>query len=193
MINRRDWIKTAAVAPLAAGSIMAMEGCSTKAWMDVALADLPTILKIVVAILQMAGVAAPGNLALIQKLGDDVSKDLLLAETLIAEYKAAPAATLLERIDVALNTAEANLSDILAAFHVLNPVLQATVSAALGSAITIVLAIESLLPKPPVVVVGAAARPDQHEQIHDAKNGTPVMLAAFNMIVKDAPQYRIAR
>jgi hypothetical protein len=191
MINRRDWIKTAAVAPLAAGSIIAMEGCSAKAWMDVALADLPTILKIVTAILQMAGKATPANLALINKLGADVSKDLQLAETLIAEYKSAPAADLLQRIDVALNTAEANLSAILTEFHVMNPVLQATVSAALGSAITIVLAIEALLPKPPVIVVGEKALPNQHEEIHGAKNGTPVMLAAFNLITKDTPQYRI--
>jgi hypothetical protein len=195
--TRRAFLTSSAATAALAGTAGLSAGCNVQQWFDIALADLPTVLTIIGQILQMVGAASPINLAELQSFGKQVTDDLNLAKTLIAQYKAAATSGLLNEIDAALNDAETNLNAILSALHVKNPTLQTAISAAIGSAIIIVLSIEALLPKPataaPAVHANAtvAAGTLMHEQIHGSKNGTPVMLVAFNLITKDLVQYQI--
>jgi hypothetical protein len=191
-MNRRQFIGASAASAAAAGTI-GIEGCNASQWIGVVLADLPTILQIITSIMSMAGQASPANISEVQAYGTEASNDLKLVQTLVAQYKTAASTSLLSQIDAALNTAEANLTAILNAFHVSNPTLQAAVSAGLGSAITIVLSIEALLPKPPAPAAAAnvvtGPKLPSHEQIHGTKNGVEVATVAFNLLVP--PQFHI--
>lgn len=162
------------------GTLPALEGCNTQQWIQIVLADLPTILQIVTSILGIvsaAGVAVdPGTLLKVNKVGAEVKTDLQLAQTLVTAYQATPTPTILAKIDAALTTALTGLQSILTAFHVKDGTLQATISAALGAAITIVLAIQALIPPPPQA-------PTSRVSLKNPKDQSAVMKAAFNDIV----------
>jgi hypothetical protein len=149
-----------------------------------ALADLPTILQIVTSILSIVsatqgGVVSASVLATVNKYGDEAKSDLQTAQTLITSYQAAASSAkpgILGQIDAALIASENNLNAILTAFHVSDTTLEATIAAALGSAITIVLAIQLLIPPPPAAPATRLAMAKPSDQ-------SAAMKAAYNLIV----------
>jgi hypothetical protein len=176
MLSRREFTKGAAVGAVGA-SVVSLEGCGASTWIDMVLADLPTILSIITSILGivMGGGVPAALVSEIQNIANQVTTALQTAKTLIAQYQAAPNATLLAKIDAALVDAQSNLGAILNIFHVSDPVLQATISASVGLAITVVLGIEALIPVPP-----AASDARKALQTH---GGSEAIKQAYNFIL----------
>jgi hypothetical protein len=172
-----------AMALAAVGTIPLMEGCNAQQWIATALADLPTIIQIVTSILGIVaaarGTVDPGLLATVTTVGTQVQSDLQLANTLVAGYQTAAASAqpgILGKIDAALTTALNNLNSILVAFRVGNSTLEATIAAALGASITIVLAIQALIPPPPAAAVARV-------KLANPTNQSDAMKTAYNLIV----------
>lgn len=173
-----------AVALAAVGTIPLMEGCNADQWIAVALADLPTILQIVTSILGIVsaskGTIDPTLLTDVTNFGNEATKDLQLAQNLVASYKVAVSSAkpgILSQIDAAMSLALTSLNSILNVFHVSDTVLEATIAAALGASITIVLAIQALIPPPP-------AAPVTRVSLGNPKNQTTAMKTAYNLIVR---------
>jgi len=130
---------------------LTLQGCSTS-WVDTAVKDLPIVLNIVTDVLSVVSVAqghgsiSPGEAAAIQAVAAQATLDLQLIQQLIVSYNDNPTATTLEKIQAAITDAQNNLQAILTAAHIKDPGTQATVTAAVGLALTTLLAIESLLP-----------------------------------------------
>jgi len=129
-------------------------GCSTS-WINTALQDLPVLVQIATSILQIVS-AAQGNGTLdpatatsITTISNQVKSDLTLIQSLVTQYQASPSPTLLGQIDSALTAVQGNLNAILTAFHVSNSALQTTITTSIGLALTVVVAIQSLVPLPP--------------------------------------------
>lgn len=193
-MNRREWLSTggkAALVSAAAVSAVGMEGCNAEQWIQTALADLPTIVQIVTSILSIASAAQGGVpasvLAQVNAYSTEAKNALTTADSVIQSYKAAQASArpgLLGQIDSALVAAQTNLSNILSVFQVTDQTMQATVAAAVGSAITVILAIQALVPAPPST--------SQHRHALQAsakKDGNYVIKSAYNLIVgKNYPQ-----
>jgi hypothetical protein len=147
-MNRRDMLKTSVASGAVVMASASIAGCNASQWIQTALADLPVVIQIITSILSIAGRGNPDPaiLAKVSQLGDEAKKDLALAQSLIQQYQSAPNADTLSKIETALTTALNSLQAILTAFHVVDPGIMTAVAAALGSAITVVLAIQSLLP-----------------------------------------------
>lgn len=182
-IPRRDFITKGGTALIfIAASGVAMEGCPTASqWVDIAIANLPTILQVVAGIVAIAGdpSVTPQLETEIKRIAGEVTKDLNTAKDLISQYKTKADATLLDKIDASLIDAQRNLGDLLKAFHVSNPALMATIAASIGLAITTVIAVQATVPAP----AGApAARRDLAKN-----NGSNAIRRAYNFIV--APNY----
>lgn len=166
-----------------------LTGCPQTAseWFTTVLADLPTILETIQGIITLAGasVVPPTLEAEIQKILNAAITDINLVQTLVSQYKTTPGATLLTQIDVALVDALNNLGTILSDFHVTDPILQSAISAALGLAITTILAIQGLVPAP---TTATFARKSLGQN-----NGANVIKESFNFIVrKNYPKAVIA-
>jgi hypothetical protein len=162
-MNRREWLKSTGTGVALAGvggSAVLMEGCNATTWITMALNDLPVILQIITSILAVIG-AAKGSvsasaMAIAQKAANDASAALLEAQTFIKQYQANSSTTLLGQIDDALTTAQSQLGAILGVLHVTDTALQATLAAGIGSALTIIVAIQALVPVTPVATVKRA-------------------------------------
>lgn len=177
MITRREFGK-AAVTGSVAGVVMLGSGCpSASQWEAIVLADLPAILQVITEIISIAhmGVVPPALTAQVAAWGAQITTDLNLVNTLVAQYKANADQTLLGKIDAALVDAQTNLSAILAAFHIENPTIQNTVAAAVGLVITTVIAIQALVPPPP----GSS---NERLNLHTG-NGDAAIRQAFNLIL----------
>jgi hypothetical protein len=176
-MNRREMLKATGTTGLALATVGAA-GCSASAWIQTALTDLPTILQILTSILAVAGVNAGPQ---VTEYGNEAKTDLQTAQSVITAYQTAAAANkpgLLGQVEAALSAAQANLSGILAAFHSTDDTLAKTIAASVGAALTALLAIQSLIPTPPVasprrVMLAKSAK----------KDGNEVIKEAFNMIV----------
>jgi hypothetical protein len=198
-MNRREMLRNSATGIALTGtlSVAALESaCNAGSWISIALADLPTILQIVTSILSVAtaaqgGTVPPNVLSKVTEYGNDAKIALQTAQSVITSYQTAQGSAkpgLLGQIDSALTAAQQNLSGILGVFYVNDPTLQATIAAAVGSAITVVLAIEALVPAPP------APTPAKVRLLaaKKANNGSAVMREAYNVIVGRAyPNYVI--
>lgn len=185
-ITRREMLRRSAVAGVAGctltGAALTLEACNASSWIQIALNDLPTVLQIALAIINIVGAAKgqvdPATIATAQKLAAEVQTDLQTAQTLIKQYQSNPGNTLLQQINAALTAVNSNLSAILTALHINNSTLQATIAAAIGSAISIVTYLESLVPTPTVT---AAAKMKAAQT-----SNAPYVKAAFNMAVTAA-------
>jgi N-acetylglutamate synthase/N-acetylornithine aminotransferase len=131
-------------------------GCSA-AWLNTAIADVPVILQIVTSIISIVGIAqgnggiSPAMAATLQSGAKQATTDLQLVQKLVTDYQTASAAnkpTVLGQIDSALSAATQDLGAILTAAHIENQATQAAITAAVGLALTTVLAIQSLIPAP---------------------------------------------
>lgn len=190
-LTRRALIAKGAAASVVLGTAGSLVACNVKEWIAIALKDLPVVLQIAQSIIAMIGASAGSvDLGISQQAhqaADQAKRGLETALALIQSYEANPQPGLLGQIDSALLAAQANLGSVLTVFHISNPVLQATVAAAIGSAITVVVAIQALVPPPPAA---SAAR----MKLSAPKDQSAAIRTAFNEIVaaSGGPQYAIS-
>lgn len=162
-ISRRNVIK-GAVAGIAVSALpLSMEGCNATQWIQTALNDLPLVLQIVTNILQIiaaaGGVVTASVQTAVNTIGTDAKNALMTAQQAVTDYEnnAANKTTLLGKLDAALVTAQNDFSQMLAAFQINDPGLESTIAAVLGSAVTIIVALQTIIPPAPAPnpVVGA--------------------------------------
>lgn len=149
-LNRRSFTKSAALV-LLGGGVPMLSGCPTVAqWEAIAINDLPGIIQVVAAIFSIAGDPSVGVMleARIQQITSQVTADLNLVNTLIANYQARASTTLLGEIDAVLTDIQTNLSALLAAFRVENPQLMVTIASVIGIAISAITGLMILIPPP---------------------------------------------
>jgi hypothetical protein len=178
MMTRREMLKATGTTGLALATVGAAESCNASAWIQTALTDLPTILQIITSILAVAGVNASAQ---VTEYGNEAKNDFTTAQNIIASYNAAASSAkpgLLGQIDAALSAGLANLSGILNAFHVNDQTLESTIAAAVGAAMTAVLAIQSLVPAPPAASAKRVALAKATQN-----NGDVVLRQAYNLIL----------
>jgi hypothetical protein len=167
-----------------------MTGCNASQWISVALTDLPTVLQVVTSIVSIVG-TAKGKveqpvLDKVNSIGAIVKTDLATAQDLVSKFQTASKDAqpgMLTQIDAALNTALQNLNEILGALTITDAQLQATIAAALGSAITVVVAITALVPAPP----NPAPTPQSARRVElkasAKKDGSELIKESFNIII----------
>lgn len=131
-----------------------MTGCSTS-WINTALQDLPVLVQIATSILSIVS-AAQGNgtlpaaeAAQITSISNQVKSDLQLVQSLVTQFQTTGSTTLLGQIDAALTSVQSNLQAILTAAHIGNVALQTTITTSISLALTVVVAIQSLVPVSP--------------------------------------------
>lgn len=147
------YVPVAIVTPVA----MTQAGCSA-AWIQTALNDLPILVQIAQSILGIVSAAQgkgqidPAMATQVQTITGQVKDSLVLLQNLVNSYQSASASArsgILSQIDSALTAVQGNLNAIMSAFHINNPALQATISTAVGLSLSVLLAIQSLVPPPP--------------------------------------------
>ena len=104
--------------------------------------DLPVIVQIVTNILQIADVAAIPQ----AKAAGAQAQAELLAQKIVAQYKAGTNGTTLQDVNSAFQVVNTDINAILSAVHIDNTAKQAAISAGIGVALSTLLAIESLIP-----------------------------------------------
>ncbi len=131
--------------------VMATTACTSQ-WISVALADLPVLTQMALNIatlittLQSGQQISTTDAAAIQSISTEASKDLNLLQTLYNQYKAAPDAGTLQKIQSTISTINQNLPALLAAVHVSDPVLAARVTAGVNLILTTVQSFSALMP-----------------------------------------------
>jgi hypothetical protein len=139
-------------------------GCSAK-WIGVALADLPALLQMalnigtVVTTLESGKQISSVESAAIQNISTEASNDLNLLQALYNQYKTAPSASTLQKIQSAIADMNQSLPALLQASHVSDPVLSTRIAAAVNLILTTVNSFAALLPQAatPVQARSAAA------------------------------------
>lgn len=150
IMHSNSKIKVALAAVLAI-SLLAT-GCSTQ-WISVALADLPVLTQMalniatLVATLQADKQLDPAEAAAIQNISNEASKDLNLLQTLYNEYKTAPNANTIQKIESVIGDINQNLPSLLQAAHISNPTLAARVTAGVNLILTTVTSFAALIPQ----------------------------------------------
>lgn len=138
MREKRNHWRRAAVAVVLCVT-MTMAGCST-AWISEA--------EQIVAALQGKTVSA-GDLQTIQNAGTQAGADLQLIQSLIAAYEKADAATkpgILNQIESAITSVQANLQGLLPALHIEDAATQAKVTAVVGILLSEVESLGAIVP-----------------------------------------------
>lgn len=126
--------------------------CSAQ-WINVALQDLPVLtqmaLNIAALVSSMASgkQANPADLAVIQNISAQASRDLNLLQSLYADYKANPSATTLQKIENVIADLNQNLPALLQSAHISNSILAARTTAAVNLIITTVNSFAALMPQ----------------------------------------------
>jgi spore maturation protein SpmB len=148
-MNRRNFLVTAGAGTVGVGTL-GMAGCNPSQWLTIALNDLPTILQIVTSIISIvgAGSSSAAAVALAQTASNKAKDAINEALAFLQQYQTNKTNTLLGNVDDALATAQAQLGSILGVLGINNPTLQATLAAAIGSALTIIVAVQTLIPAP---------------------------------------------
>lgn len=127
-------------------------GCHAD-WISVALEDLPTLTQMalnigtVVNTLQGGQQISAAEAAAIQNISAQASHDLNLLQSLYNEYKQAPNASTVQKIQDAVADINQNLSALLQAAHISNAVLSAKVAAAVSLILTTVNSFALLIPQ----------------------------------------------
>jgi hypothetical protein len=178
---------------LVLAAAMVSTGCSTQ-WITVALEDLPVLTQMALNIATLAGAlsgqqASTGDVAVIQNISAQASRDLSLLQTLYSEYKATPSATTLEKIKSVIADLNQSLPALLQSAHISNPTLSARITAATNLIITTVNSFASLMPQssmsasrsasPALSLPHAKDLRKQWNQQVCAPTGNPVLDAAF--------------
>lgn len=155
-MNRRQF-GTRAAAALGSAALLttlpAMEGCDTS-WIATAEADLPTIISIgttVISVIADAtgnGAFSPAAVALLQESAKELNADLQTLNDAIAAYKSAAGPDTLAKVIAALRAVQADAPDVVNALPMIGSAsLTSVVTGAIGTLITLLAAIETLLPQ----------------------------------------------
>lgn len=127
-------------------------GCTTQ-WITVALEDLPVLTQMalniasLVSSLATSQQASTADVAVIQNISAQASRDLNLLETLYNEYKASPSATTLQKIQSVISDLNQNLPNLLQSARISNPTVSARITAAVNLIITTINSFASLMPQ----------------------------------------------
>lgn len=127
-------------------------GCSAQ-WISVALEDLPVLTQMALNIATLVSAVASGqqassaDVAVIQNISAQASRDLNLLQGLYNEYKANPNATTLQKIESVIADLNQNLPAVLQSAHVSNATLSARITAAVNLILTTVNSFASLMPQ----------------------------------------------
>jgi hypothetical protein len=122
--------KSKAFLALVLAIAIAATGCSAQ-WINIALQDLPVLTQMALNIATLVSALASGqqastaDIAVIQNISAQASRDLNLLQTLYGEYKANPSASTLQKIQNAIADLNQNLPTLLQSAHVSNPILSA--------------------------------------------------------------------
>ena len=133
---------------------MLATGCNAD-WISVALEDLPVLTQMalnigtLVTTLQSGQQLSSSEAAAIQNISAQASHDLTLLQSLYNEYKQAPSATTVQKIQDAIASINQNLPALLQAAHISNAVLSAKVAAAVSLILTTVNSFALLIPQSP--------------------------------------------
>jgi len=126
--------------------------CSAQ-WLSVALNDLPVLTQMalniatLVATLQPGQQIDPAEIAAIQNISTEASRDLALLQSLYNEYKANPNATTLQNIQNTIAKITESLPVLLQSAHVSDPATAARLSAGVNLILTTVSSIAALMPQ----------------------------------------------
>jgi hypothetical protein len=132
--------------------VLLTTGCTAQ-WISVALADLPVLVQMslnigtLVTTLQSGQQLSAAEAAAIQNISSQASKDLNLLQALYNDYKAAPGAAVLQKIQAVISDLNQNLPALLQAAHISNPTVSARVTAAVNLILTTVTSFASLIPQ----------------------------------------------
>jgi len=149
-MNLRSKLKSPLALVLAL--VSATTGCTSQ-WVNVAVQDLPVLTQMALNIATLVSTlaagkqASTGDVAVIQNISAQASRDLNLLQSLYNEYKASPNNTTLQKIQNVIFGLNQNLPALLQAAHISNPTLSARVSAAVNLIISTVNSVASLMPQ----------------------------------------------
>ena len=131
---------------------IAATGCTAQ-WINVALQDLPVLTQMALNIATLVSAFASGqqastaDVAVIQNISAQASRDLNLLQLLYNEYKAAPSATTLQKIQNVISDLDQNLPNLLQSAHISNPTVSARITAAVNLILTTVNSFAALMPQ----------------------------------------------
>jgi hypothetical protein len=126
--------------------------CSAQ-WLNVALADLPVLtqmalnIAMLVTTLQSGQQINPAEIAAVQNISAEASRDLALLQSLYNEYKANPNAATLQNIQNTIAKITESLPVLLQSAHVSDPATAARLSAGVNLILTTVSSIAALMPQ----------------------------------------------
>ena len=149
-MNLRSKLKSLLALVLAL--VSATTGCTSQ-WVNVAVQDLPVLTQMALNIATLVSTLAAGkqastaDVAVIQNISAQASRDLNLLQSLYNEYKATPNNTTLQKIQNIISGLNQNLPALLQAAHISNPILSVRVSAAINLIISTVNSVASLMPQ----------------------------------------------
>ena len=149
-MNLRSKLKSLLALVLAL--VSATTGCTSQ-WVNVAVQDLPVLTQMALNIATLVSTLAAGkqastaDVAVIQNISAQASRDLNLLQSLYNEYKASPNNTTLQKIQNIISGLNQNLPALLQAAHISNPTLSTRVSAAVNLIISTVNSVASLMPQ----------------------------------------------
>ena len=144
--------KSKTVLAIALSISLIATACSAQ-WISVALADLPVLTQMALNIGTIAATLDAGtqinpiDVAAIQNISAQASKDLNLLATLYNEYKSDPTASALEKIQSVIADINQSLPALLQAAHISDPVLSTRIAAAVNLILTTVASFGALIPQ----------------------------------------------
>ena len=168
-------------------------GCSGQ-WINLALQDLPVLTQMALNIATLASTLASGqqansgDVAVIQNISAQASRDLSLLQSLYSEYKASPNATTLKKIQNAISDLNQNLPSMLQSAHISNATVSTRIAAAVNLILTTVNSFAALMPQSSAAtsrkissahLLHASELKKQWNQQVCAPTGNPVLDAAF--------------
>ncbi len=149
--NMNPHSKSKSLLALVLAITIAATGCSAQ-WINIALQDLPVLTRMALNIATLVGTLATGkqtnnaDLAVVQNISAQASRDLNLLQTLYDEYKANPNDATLARIQSMIAALNQNLPSLLESAHISNPLLTARVTAAVNLILGTVNSFAALIP-----------------------------------------------
>jgi len=131
---------------------IAATGCSAQ-WIKIALQDLPVLTQMALNIAALVGIMSAGkqtnnniDMAVIQNISAQASRDLNSLLALYNEYEARPNDTTLAKIQAVIAGLNQNLPSLLESAHISNPLLAARVAAAVNLILGTVNSFAALIP-----------------------------------------------
>src|SRR5262245_24414389 len=149
-MNIRSKLKSLLALVLALLSVTT--GC-TPQWVNVAVQDLPVLTQMALNVANLVSMLALGkqasatDVAVIQNISAQASRDVNLLQSLYNDYKTNPSSTTLQKIQNVISDFNQNLPALLQAAHISNPTLSARVSAAVNLILSTVNSVAQLMPQ----------------------------------------------